>query len=101
MFSTLPVRGREIQWETVLRLVASLITPESLLRRLVIPLQPPLSSSHASAHHNFFILPANIVDGRDDFAKLSRRHPTSFSIVLTGPVAFYSEQSVHMSTKCT
>lgn len=38
---------RDTQWETVLRLVANLITPESLFRPLVItpPPQPPTTNT--------------------------------------------------------
>lgn len=36
---------RDTQWETVLRLVANLITPESLFRPLVI-IPPPTHTHH-------------------------------------------------------
>lgn len=55
VFST--VRGlgggqgwRDTQWETVLRLVANLITPESLFHPLVVH-NPPPALTHTHTHH--------------------------------------------------
>lgn len=46
---------RDTQWETVLRLVANLITPESLFRPLVIT--PPPTTNHQ--HQQLFKNPAS------------------------------------------